>query len=209
MGAVVLSQPDAETLTLGFSYPVFAGSAEGENVHCDALTGPVNATLAGQAPAQASLGGIASASELACAPIRFTFARTKLSAGDVEAKIADGTHTIRFVVGDLVADRGLEALDDLAQAKPGSSLRYQWNPATDLFLGGDGSLQQVDGSITKLGGDATANGLTIVLPAAGWPKGTLLDVTAGGKPIVRECEGVKGCEMPSLSVKEVHPLPDP
>jgi hypothetical protein len=176
-----------------------AGRADGEPIYCDLLPASTVATVNGLTPVETILGGVTEANSPAtCIRPEFRFSlsalRSSPGAPDVDLIIADGSYTIRMVVPDFAATRAVVRVTDAAAATPGAKVHYQWQPSTDQYWSGDGSLLPPGGGVIKLSGAMEAGDLVLELPISGWPVDTILDVRASAISRPSVCEGAKSCQ---------------
>jgi hypothetical protein len=178
---------------------------------CPVVGRNVIATLNGNSSFNSGRGGLDTRDgEPSCNLIAFGFTKESLLGPGTphgEIVLQDETHTIRFTVSNLAAERKLTLLTPVAGLKPGSQVRLSWEPVTDSVIEGNGG---VNGrglySYTFL---ARVESEIIIaeLPNEPWPAGAELYVNAFASTGVIKCEGIMKCQLLPIGKQQRIELP--
>lgn len=179
---------------------------------CPVLTGHISATINGNPSIGGSLGGVIRKEEYEtyCSGPYFEFPREplKVTAGapDGNFVLSDGSYTMRLSVKNLLAERKLLRLTAAADLKPGSQIKFTWQPATDSLL--EGSYSISGGSYFHHATARVETGMLIAeLPTEPWPKGAELHSSGVGLVPIVKCEGVQTCDQIQILRSEHIELP--
>lgn len=195
------------------SKAVFSLEPEAGFSDCAILDGTISATLNGQPPSFVSPGSVFLGTEgyRSCVKPSFTFLVDSLGpspiAPDGEFVIEEGLYSIRITVSNLLAERKLSRITAPTSLKPGSEMRYFWEPGTDSSLRGTCTLEGHGDYFYSFDARIESDQLIAVLPTEPWPMGTVLYFDAFATAPIRRCEGIQTCEVYQIRRQDKVELP--